>query len=492
MPELPLGFANKQESGLEELAGASPLAVNVLIDTKGSVRRRPGLKAFSPGVVDATGISCLHQTYGSKLFAVAAGGVERGIYRVTESGHALVGSPGIPNGLNGSLRPTVAETEMLLVFAGGEAMEKVELATDTPSRLSDGTAGALATSPPTSTHVVAMSSRLVVNDIREFTSWIRWSGIAQGLDTFAGLELWTEGIVVDGNSAGHISAEARPDPLVALYGNTNELFAFGINTTQVFAPDPSSVFAPVISLEYGCTAPYSVLTTDKDFAWLDSYGRIVLSDGRSVTDLSEPIKATLDEIQTVTDCFSFRYVEGPYDVMVWVFPTDGRAFAFQKGAGWSEWLGWSDSLANWRRLNIGAHFFSNLDNTNYVGTNDGFVCTLTRDSQTDLGTRIPAEVVTGFLHRGSDAKKKCDCVRISLRRGEATGEAPVAFLSWRDDPGPWGERIPVSLGSSADRTVVLEFRSLGVYRRRQWRFEFTGIEDITLVNASESFTILEQ
>lgn len=484
MPELPLGFANKQESGLEELAGATVRAVNVLIDTKGAVKRRPGIQSFVPGVVDASGIGALHEAYDGRIFAVAAAGNERWIYKVSEAGSTQLGGAATL-GVPGTKRPIIAETEMLLAIAGGDVMEKLELLTETPSRLGG--------APPVATHVVANGLRLVVNDIAEFTSWIRFSGIAQGLQTFAGHELWQEGIVVDGNSAGHVSAEAKPDPLVALYSNTNELFAFGVDTTQVFAPDPTGVYAPVVALEYGCSAPYSVLPVDKDFAWLDSLGRIVLSDGRSVTDISEPIKATLDGIETVSDCFSFRYIQGPYDVMVWVFPTDGRAFAFQKGAGWSQWQGWSDAINNWTGIPINAHHYSTISTRNYVGTTDGHVGVLTSAASTDLGGKINAEVLTGFLHRGTDTKKHCECVRFSLRRGDAQSAVePVAFLSWRDDTGAFSDRIPISLGLSADRAIVLEFRSLGVYRRRQWRFEFSDSEDITLVSAAETFTILDQ
>jgi hypothetical protein len=483
MPELPLGFANKQESGLEELAGATVLAANVLIDTKGAVKRRPGIASFSQ-LVNASGISAVHESYGGDLYAVAQGGPERFIYKVTPAGSTVLGGGVSPAGLTGTLRPTIAETEMLLVLAGGAKLQKVELATGLSDRLGG--------TPPTATHVIVNSSRLVVNDIAEFTSWVRFSGIAQGLETYAGFELWQEGLVVDGTSAGHVSAEAKADPMVCLAGNTNEVVAFGVDTTQVFSPDPTGVFAPVVALEYGCSAPYSILPVDSSFCWLDNLGRIIMSDGRSVTDLSEPIKATLDGIDTVSDCFAFRYIEGPYDVMVWVFPTDGRAFAFQKGAGWSEWLGWNEDTNNWGALPISAHFYSSLHARNYVGTATGYVGKLTSEASTDLGTRINAQVVTGFLGRGTDAKKHCQCVRFSLRRGESRTEEPVAFLSWRDDPGPWGQKIPVSLGLAGERTIVLEYRSLGVYRRRQWRFEFSGSEDITLIGANETFEVLEQ
>lgn len=483
MPELPLGFANKQESGLEELGGATVLAANVLIDTKGTVKRRPGISTFCPTLIDANGVAALHETYGNKLYAVGASGPERWFYKVTEAAATVVSTVS-PAGLTGVQRPVITETEMLLVVAGGSYLQKLELATELSDRLGG--------TPPIATHITANALRLVVNDIGEFTSWVRFSGIAQGLQTYEGFELWQEGIVTNGNSAGHVTAEARPDPIVALYGNTNEVVAFGVDTTQVLAPDPTGVYAPVVTLEYGCSAPYSVLNVDNEFAWLDSLGRIIMSDGRQVTDLSAPIKATLDSIETISDCFAFRYVEGPYDCMVWVFPTDGRAFAFQKGAGWSEWLGWNDATNNWSPLVIQSHFYSALHNRNLVGTTTGYVGKLTSSATTDLGTRIHAEVVTGFLGRGTDAKKHCECVRFSLRRGDTISQEPVAWLSWRDDPGAWGARIPISLGASSERTIVREFRSLGVYRRRQWRFEFSGTEDITLVGANETFTVLEQ
>ncbi len=180
-----------------------------------------------------------------------------------------------------------------------------------------------------------------------------------------------------------------------------------------------------MALEYGCSAPYSVLPVDGAFCWLDNLGRIIMSDGRQVTDLSEPIKATLDGIENVSDCWSFRYVEGPYDVMVWVFPSDGRAFAFQKGAGWSQWMGWNEGTQNWAAFIGSSHFYSSLHARNYLGTTTGFVGKLTSGASTDLGTRIKSEVMTGFLGRSSDCKKHCRVVRFSLRRGEERTEEPV-------------------------------------------------------------------
>jgi hypothetical protein len=67
---------------------------------------------------------------------------------------------------------------------------------------------------------------------------------------------------------------------------------------------------------------------------------------------------------------------------------------------------------------------------------------------------------------------------------------PQAFLRFRDGPGAWSDRIPVDLGASGERELVLRLPSLGVYRRRQWEFEYSGTEALVLVSAVEEFTVL--
>ncbi len=138
MPTEPIPFANLQESGHEELAGASPAAMNVVVDGKGSVLRRPGIQAYSgapSGVIDANGIVGLHVTVGGTLFAVGGVVAERPIYRVTAGAATAIGAGLPPSGLRGTSRPTFAETELLLAIAGGDALQKVVLNPISSSRM---------------------------------------------------------------------------------------------------------------------------------------------------------------------------------------------------------------------------------------------------------------------------------------------------------------------------------------------------------------------
>lgn len=486
MPTAEISFANQQASGQEPLSGAPGVAINVVVDQAGTIRRRPGIQAapnvFS-GVVDPSGISGVYTTIGGVTYAVGSTPQFRRIWRVSAAGATPLGQPTDDTTLAGTGRPTFAETQLLLAVAGGNKMQKVVLNTNVSSRILD--------QPPFASHVIANSSRLLGNLAQVSAnntfdlSVVRFSDIANGNASFAGMEVWTEG----SGTAGHFSAEADPDPVRAIGENTNEVFCFGDTSLQIFSPDPTAVYAPTVTRELGIAAPYSVIKVNQQFAWLDNFRRIVLSDGRSEQILSDPIGKVFDDMTTVSDCFGYRVNKGFVDALVWTFPTDGRTFAFQQGSGWSEWLGWS--AGNWAPFSVTAGRIAPLSNDVIVGTSAGRLGRLETDSTTDFGVQINASVESGYQSHGTDSRKHCRCVRVALLRGQSFGAVgPQAYLSWRDQPGPYCTPRAIDFGKLGDTQPVLEFRSLGIYRRRQWKFEFSGIEDLRLVKVTEDFDIL--
>lgn len=481
MPEQPIPFVNQQSSGHEELGGASPVAMNVIVDATGTVIRRPGIVAYSGD--GSAAVSGIYVTNSDRVIVVYETPGEREIADSTDplAEVTLARPDGTAMGLSGTARPVFAETEALLVIAGGADMQKVVLG---PPETTDRLGG----SPPLATHVTATQSRLEANDTAPTSSStvIRFSGIAQGTITYAGLEQWSLGI----GGAGFITAEANPDPVVAVASNSNELWAFGSRTLQIFGGDPSFVFAPVSAIELGMGAPYSAVPYDQQFNWLDSRRRFVTSDGRQYDVISDPIKRTLDAMSRVDDCWGTRLVMGPLEALVWTFPTEGRVFAIQKGGGWAQWQGWDGN--NWTPWPVTSCAYRASSGTFLVGLSDGSIGTLSLDANTDLGNPIRAYVRTGYQNRGTDALKECLCVRFTLRRGQTSAaEGPQAFFWWSDFPGQTMPKIPIDLGASGDFEVVIQFHGLGVYRRRQWHFEFAGPEQLTLVSASESFNVLE-
>lgn len=492
MPSAPISFANQQATGQEALAGAPGVALNVMVDQAGAIRCRPGISAapgvFS-GVIDSTGISGLRSTIGGALYAIGNQASYRQIYKVGATAAMAISSGTGPSTLAGSGRPVFAETQLILAIAGGDAMQKIVLSTDQSSRILD--------DPPLATHVAASASRLLGNiaDIVATNTFdksvVRFSDVANGNSSFAGLERWAEGIT----GAGHFSAEADPDPVLAIAENTNEVFCFGTTSLQVFDPDGTVTagipvgWSPAVARELGCSAPYSVVKVNQQFAWLDDLRRIVMSDGRSDSIVSDPVHRTFDDMSLVSDCFGYRVLDGPLDALVWTFPTDGRTFAFQKGSGWSQWASWNGQTNNIGQLAVLSCHLAPLSHDNLVGTSDGRIGRYDLDATTDFGSPINCRVETGYVNRGTDERKFCRCVRVALRRG-ATGNGQIARLSYRDEPGPYGTPLTIELGELGDTEIVVELRSLGIYRRRQWKFEFSGTDALALVGVTEDFDIL--
>lgn len=489
MPTKAIDFGNKQQSGQESLGGASPVAINVVTDANGVVRRRPVVQAYSgfgSSVIDSRGIEGVWFSNLGTLYAVASppaglSAGQRQFYKVTSGGgqNLSAADPDDPR-LEGFGRPVFAETEMLLVVAGGENMMKIEM-------LDNDAISVLAGPSPQSTHVLPNNSRLLGNASLQGETTVQYSGVFSGTTSFAGAETWTLGGI---GVSGFFSAEARADPVTAIYENTNEIFVWGSSSLQIFQPDGTLTYAPVAAREFGLPAPYSVIKIDQQFAFLDHLRRFILTDGRAVEDLGEDLQQTLDDMTTVSDCWGARVKVGPVDCLVWTFPTEGRTFAYQAGGGWSQWQG-SNSSNGWGLWPVKCHHTRRDDKANIVGTTDGKVGELVMGSADDFGTTITAQVETGRLTRGTLNRKQCKAVHVHIERGETTATVePLAFLQFSDTPGIWSDMIPLGLGLSGDRRPVIPLRTLGVYRDRAWRFTFSAAEDLVLARVEEEYEVL--
>lgn len=481
MPFADISFGPFQEGSYDALGGASPRAINVVIDPKGVVSKRPGIDTYSvapSGVVDADGITGLYADNTSQLFAIGGTPGARHIYKLA-NGNAVDLSTAPNSTLRGLLRPTFAETEVYLVMAGGHDMQKLHLQTLVSTQL----LGA----PPIASHVVANSSRLAANDLIVDKTKVRFSGIFQGTVDTTGMEMWDNtGLTEDG---GFFTAEARPDPVMAVHENTNEIFVWGKDNVQIFAPDATTIFAPSATRESGTLAPYSIIKQGQDFFWLDQHRRIVYSDGRSFQNLEGPIKGQLDALEHPEDCFGYRVFISHIDCLVWTFPTDGRTFVYQVGGGWSEWFGWDEGSSNFKAVRINAHHLRRDGGLNVVGTTDGKVGKLSLDQSSDLGEPVVAYVESGFINRDTDNLKRCRSVKFALRRGTSSS-ASLCKVEWRDDLGSWNGPLYIDTGVTGDSNCVREIRSLGTYRRRAWRFTFSDNANLSLLKAQEHFDVL--
>ncbi len=527
----PIPFAPVLETSSEAVSGAAPDAFNVVLDARGVLRKRPGIGAYT-GVapdtaIDAAGVLGLYltedrvaHTSGTPtvsgtnpgvLYAVGAtvnasgGGHNRGrnVYRIEQGFSNLVGT-GVANEDRLSTppaiatirfpRPTFAETEALLVIAGGAEIGKIDIrpelfaAPNFSANPDYHEMSFLGGCPPLASHVIPNSSRILANDTQLDQTKVRYSDITQGIVDYVGHETWDP----SPGAAGFFTAEARADSLVAIAENTNDLYLFGRTSLQLFAPDTSVTFAPSITKEVGCMAPYSPVKFDEKFAWLDHLTRIVISDGREWQDVGEPIQKTLDELTTPSDCYGYRVSDQFCDALVFRFETDQETLVLQPGLGWGRWALYDAVTEEFELFPVLSHHLRSDGGLNVVGLADGTIRTLSFENTTDLGSPIVAFVTTGFLDRGTDNLKHCQTVHLVLKRTVALSRDVVCYLAWRDDlTDDWTE-LPIELSvDDGDMNPVVTIRSLGIYRRRQWRFRFPNEAELYLVRVNEHFTTLE-
>ena len=468
-------FSATEASGLEPLAGAAPTMVNMLTDTSGATKMRPTVQTWAsfPSVLPQTSPVDGMVPFGDNTLVYATRDRKLWSLNVLNGSNVALSSATLTTQLAGTAKPMLLPLRTKVVIVGGDAPETTD-AVNPATRLGG--------SPPAATHAVGIATRVVLK-VADASGIIRWSGLG---DT--GHSVW--------DALNFLEAEAKPDALRALWDNTNELFAFGAETLQVFSPDAVVGFAAGRTLNVGLLAAYSVVRVDDLFAFLDREKRFVLTDGRSFGPdnvISLPIESDLRAIDTVSDCFGFRMKTDRWDACVWFFPTSGRGFVYDlRGQRWSEWRSWNMATGEYAPPNITSAVAWPERNLFLVGLSTGQIAQLGIGTGSDLGTTVKVELVTGFVDHGTDNQKQHVQSVFTFKRGQAAQDsaAPQVLVSWRDDTDSYVPPRIFTLGTGGDYVSDIPLRSTGVYRRRQWKVEFTSAADFTFMGAREEFRVL--
>jgi hypothetical protein len=463
---VPIPFAAGQASGLSELSGAQPAQINVLVDALQAVHQRPGIQAWSDFGTAPNASPVIGQfVWRTNLLFVCE---DRTLWAMTAPGSFL--DLGVT--LGGTGRPIWSYDQQRVVVTGGGAPIKWE-GVGVASELAPG-AVAPDGSPLTLTHI-AYSAQRFIGNVNNNAGIVQWTAPGPGAHG-------TWPIV----GPYYAEAEASPDPLVALYANSNEVFTFGTETTQVYTPDAALAFAVAASLQVGCLTPYSVISDDGNFAWLDSERRIVQSNGREFKVLSSPGMAKdIANLTTTSDCWGARIKFEGFDLLVWSFPTEKRSIYYDKVTQkWGEFRS-SDANGEWVAWLPTSYLYWNERNLHLVGLPDGRIAELTMEAATDMGQTLRGLSRTGFIDAGSFNRKKCERVDFQLRRDEGVGTLPTdarVEYRYRDTLGGWSPADSIALGGTY-QPVATKW-SKGIFRQRQHEISFTNANDFVLAGAS--------
>lgn len=330
-------------------------------------------------------------------------------------------------------------------------------------------------SSPLCTHIAATGQRLVANTSVNL-NYYQWSDIGEGA-----WSTWPAANVAD--------ADARPDAVVGIYENISETFVFGTSTLQVFTTgsDPTYPFDVISTINTGLGAPYAVVRLDETFAFLDNSRRIVISDGRSIKDISQAIHYSLRSMADVSDAFGWREERSSQSLLCWCFPTAGVTWVYDmKADRWTQRAFYSSPF----QTNFPALCAANWSARGFYvfGHSSGGLYRLSEGTVSDQGSApIVCERTTGWTDHGLQGRKRSLRVRCTLRRGTAAINATPGMIEVRvqNDDRPWGEWKQISIGGPSDYKNRVDLFFGGVFSRRRYQIRYTNTDATALVSVSD-------
>lgn len=460
-------------STADDMSSATSKLVNWLPDVAGIHRIRPALISYT---TTGLGTAPLIGLYRWKTWVIGVDS-DRLIYALPDATPALwqlLSDPADPlTQLAGVARPVFAESPSFLYIAGGLAIQKWT---------GVGLTARLGGSSPNTTHIANLAQRLVAIDLANPGRYL-YSDLGEGNDSTWG-------------ALSFITAEARPDGLVAIRENTAELGLFGTSTTEIhgISPDPLTPFQRISTINVGCSAAHSIVRFDDYYFWLDDKRRIIKSDGRSYNSVGDAIQRDLRDLGTVSDAFGYREDTDRNGCLVWVFPTAGRTWAYDYTAQkWSERALYDGVSAN-TAWPVATHAFWDALNINVVGASTtAGLYQLDTNTRQDIGGTILSEMKTGWQDFGTDHKKRSARVRVVMRRGTTplsatSGQLEVAV---EDDGRGFTPFRVIDLGQPYDTNPSIDCHFGGVFRRRRYWLRYSGTDEVSIAKLADDVTDLE-
>jgi len=464
MPLTQVNTSGGQVSGVDDLSSAASSVVNWEVDDAGINRPRPGLASYTATGLGASKVIGLFHWAAYVLIVTE----DRYIWAINDSVPEYVqplSTAAAATHLEGSQRPTFVGGDDYVYIAGGGRIMRWN--TSLPS-------AELISGSPACTHIATLGNYLVANDLSA-PSVFRWSDIGEGA--------WTSW-----PAANASSVDARPDPIVAIYENTNEVLVFGSETTQVYAigSDATLPFDRISAVSTGLGAPYACALIGEEFAVLDSARQLCMTDGRSFTPFGDAVKNDIDSLSTRSDCWAYYEARGQQVYVIFRFPTARRTFVYdlraQKTLERAYYL--APFQTDWP---VGAYLYWPRYNYHLFGSTlaAGGLMRFDPTSRQDLGGPLVCERTEGWHDFGTQARKASSRVRAIMRRGTAAEGATPGALEVRvqNDDSAWSAWKQLSIGAPGDYGQKADtFATNGIFRRRRYATRFSTTEDFSLVS----------
>lgn len=314
---------------------------------------------------------------------------------------------------------------------------------------------------------------------------------------------WWRSVVGDPTNwvaTDYLTGSGDPDYIQALHVRSREVYIFGKKSVEIWENTGGSVapFERVSGgfIESGAIAPYSIVSLDNNFVWLDDKRRVVQFNGRTVESISSSnaFDKKIQELSDVSDCYAESLDINGQSFLIFHFPVGNKTYVYNRKADdWHIWDKWNPANAIPDRWMINCSLFC-PDWGIYLGGSiyGGLLYKISASSYTDNGAPIRFEILTGNKDHDALREKRSDELRFRVRRGDISSSSPAQMhVRWRDNNrSSWSNGRFISLGASGETDIIRRIQRSGTYRTRQWSFMTSDAVPVAISAGEEDITIL--
>lgn len=342
-------------------------------------------------------------------------------------------------------------------------------------------------------------------------------------------------------------AEAKPDDVLRPFSAYQELWLYGVESTEVWydsgnADFPFERMAGGV-IEHGLKAVHSVSKLDNGLVWLSDKNQVLHARGYNPVVISTPqIEYQLSQYADLSDAIGFSYTQEGHEFYVLTFPTDDATWVYDAATGfWHErdsyktpissstgrgrWRGQCYAYFNGKHLvgDYGSAKVYEMDLDTYTDNSHSIerirtATTISKDRKNVFHARLEIEFeagvgvtnptatayTSGATYSAGDYAIYGTGYYISLldsnnaNTPEATGTSyweeveaaiwtgddPQAVLEYSNDGGhTWSNQKTTDIGASTAYTTRAVFRRLGKARDRTYRLTTTAPVKTIIIGA---------
>jgi hypothetical protein len=333
--------------------------------------------------------------------------------------------------------------------------------------------------PTVVSHVAWMDGYFLANELNSPRFW--WSDSGEPF-------LW--------DALSFASAEGHSDLLQALHVAWLEITLFGRDSLETYYDDGTNPFSRIDGgiLERGCLAPYSIVNAGGTWVWLDKERKVITLQGRQYDHKSGPYDSIIGEIEDVTGAWAVYFAIAGHSFYVLTFPTIKWTVIWNMTTDtWTEWGLWDSETATFGMWPGKSYCYARSWDLHLLGdASVGKVYAIRPALFQENNSSIRTIMRTAHMDHGTMAKKRSRSLLINVKRGQGgVGEdEPVFTMRYRDDNRSWSNERTIGLGEIGEIPNIVEVRTGGIYRTRQYEFTHTANSDFRLNAISENVEAL--